>query len=250
MTALFAHIAEQRQLAALFLRDFAVGAHQQDVRRDADGAQFLDRMLGRLGLQLACGRNVGHQRQVDVDRLSARQIVADLADGFEERHGLDVADRAADLADDEIKLVIAFEDEILDLVGDVRNDLNGRAEIVAAAFLVDDVLVDAAGGDVVALVGRATGEALVVAKVEVGFGAVIGDEDFAVLIGRHRARIDIEIGIELADAHAVAARLQQRAESRCCNAFAEGGNHAACDEYISRHGIYRLSGLDDSATKK
>ena len=47
-------------------------------------------------------------------------------------------------ADDKIEIVIAFGDEILDLVGDVRNDLNGGAEIIAAAFLVDDVLVDAA----------------------------------------------------------------------------------------------------------
>ena len=61
------------------------------------------------------------------------------------------------------------------------------------------------------LAGRA-GEALVMAEVEIGFRAVVGDEHLAVLIGRHRARIDVEIGIELAEAHAVAARLQQRPE--------------------------------------
>jgi hypothetical protein len=33
----------------------AVGAAQQDVGLDADLAQFLDRVLGRLGLQLAGG---------------------------------------------------------------------------------------------------------------------------------------------------------------------------------------------------
>ena len=61
------------------------------------------------------------------------------------------------------------------------------------------------------LAGRA-GEALVMAEVEIGLGAVVGDEHLAVLVGRHRARIDVEIGIELAEAHGVAARLQQRAE--------------------------------------
>ena len=60
--------------------------------------------------------------------------------------------------------------------------------IVAAALLGDDVGIDAAGGDVVALVGGAAGEALVVAEIEVGLGAVVGDEDLAVLGGRHRAR--------------------------------------------------------------
>ena len=66
-------------------------------------------MLRRLGLQLAGGRDVGHQRQVDVDGVAARQVVAELADGFEEGHRLDVADRAADFADDEVVVVIAVE---------------------------------------------------------------------------------------------------------------------------------------------
>ena len=52
------------------------------------------------------------------------------------------------------------------------------------------------------------------AEVEVGLGPVVGDIDLAVLIGRHRPRIDVEIGIELADPDLVAARLQQRPE-RC-----------------------------------
>ena len=60
----------------------------------------------------------------------------------------------------------------------------------------------------------AAGEALVMAEVEVGLGAVVGDEHLAVLVGRHRARIDVEIGVELAQPHRIAARLQQRAERR------------------------------------
>ena len=61
---------------------------------------------------------------------------------------------------------------------------------------------------------RAAGEALVVAEVEIGLGAVVGDEHLAVLVRRHRAGIDVEIGVELAQAHVVAARLQQRAKRR------------------------------------
>ena len=104
-----AHVAEQRQLAPLLLGDGAVGAHQQDVGRDADRAQLLDRMLGRLGLQLAGRRDVRHQGQVDVDGIVARQVVAELADRLQERHRLDVADRAADLADDEVIVLVAAE---------------------------------------------------------------------------------------------------------------------------------------------
>ena len=101
------------------------------------------------------------------------------------------------------------------------NDLDGGAEIIAAPLLGQDFLIDAAGGDVVLPRRRAPGEALVMAEIEIGLGAVVGDEDLAVLIGRHRAGIDVEIGIELAQADLVAARLQQRAERRGGQTFAE-----------------------------
>jgi hypothetical protein len=94
--------------------------------------------------------------------------------------------------------------KVLDRVGHVRDHLHGRAQVIAAAFLGDDVAIDAARGDVVRLAGGNAGEALVVAKVEIGLGAVVGHEDFAVLIRAHRARIDVEIGIELADPHSIA----------------------------------------------
>ena len=83
---------------------------------------------------------------------------------------------------------------------------------------------------------RAAGEALVMAEIEIGLGAVVGDEHLAVLIGRHRAGIDVEIGVELAQADLVAARLQQRAERRRCETLAKGGDHAAGDEDVPRHG--------------
>ena len=92
------------------------------------------------------------------------------------------------------------------------------------------------GGDVVGLARRRAGEALVVAEVEIGLGAVVGDEHLAVLIGAHGPGIDVEIGVELAQPHAVAARLQQRAERRRGETLAERGDHAAGDEDVPRHG--------------
>ena len=40
-------------------------------------------------------------------------------------------------------------------------------------------------------------EAFVVAEIEIRFGAVVGNEYFAMLQRTHGARIDVEIGIEL-----------------------------------------------------
>ena len=41
-------------------------------------------------------------------------------------------------------------------------------------------------------------EPLVVAEVEVGLAAVLGDEDLAVLAGVHGAGVDVDVGVELA----------------------------------------------------
>ena len=85
MTALSRTLQNSASLRARSSGIGAVGAAQQDVGLDADRAQLLDRMLGRLGLQLAGRRDVGHQRQVDEDGVAARQVVAELADRLEER---------------------------------------------------------------------------------------------------------------------------------------------------------------------
>ena len=52
------------------------------------------------------------------------------------------------------------------------------------------------------------------AEIEIGLGAVVGDVDLAVLIGTHGPGIDVQIGIELPQAHAKSARLQQCAQRR------------------------------------
>src|SRR5271154_5325046 len=161
---------------------------------------------------------------MDIDRVAARHVITELADGFEIRQALNIAHRAADLAQHEIETLSSVPDEVLDGIGDVGNDLNGRPEIVAAPLFCEDFLIDTAGSYIVLSGRRPPSEALVMAEIEVGLGAVIGDEDFAVVIGRHRARIDIEVGVELAQADLVAARLQKRAERRRSETLAEGGN--------------------------
>ena len=45
-------------------------------------------------------------------------------------------------------------------------------------------------------------------EVEVGLGAVIGDEHLAVLIRRHRAGIDIDVGVEFEDGDGESAGLE------------------------------------------
>ena len=80
----------------------------------------------------------------------------------------------------------------------MRDHLHRTAQIIPPAFLGDDFLIDAPRGDIVLLIGRTARETLIMAQIQVGFRTIIGHENLAMLIGAHRARIDIEIGIELA----------------------------------------------------
>ena len=96
----------------------------------------------------------GNEREVDVDDMVTGQIVAKLPDGLKKWQALDIADGAADLAKDEIALLVSFADEFLDGVGDMGNHLDGGAEIVAAPFLGENLLINATGRDVVVPAGR------------------------------------------------------------------------------------------------
>ena len=197
---LFVDVAEQRDLLLDVARQDAIGAAQQDVGLDTDRSQVAHAVLRGLGLELAGGADVRHQREVHVDRVVAPDVLAELADRLEERQALDVADRAADLHQHDVGIAPGLADAVLDLVGDVRNHLHGAAEIVAAALLLDHRHVDLAGGPVAVARRGHAGEALVVAQVQVGLGAIVGDVDLAVLIRAHRARIDVDVRIELLQA--------------------------------------------------
>ena len=140
--ALF-HVAEGGDLAAHLAGQRAFGAAEQDVRLDADGEHLLDGVLRGLGLELLSCGDPRDKRDVDEEGVIASQVLAHLADGFEEGQRLDVADGAADLDDADVALGGDLALGVLDLVRDMRDDLDGLAEVVAAALLRDDLLVDA-----------------------------------------------------------------------------------------------------------
>ena len=229
---------EQRDLLAHVLRQAALGAAHQHVRLDADAAQLVDRVLRRLGLQLAGVADVGHEREVDEHAAAAADVDGELPDRLQERQRLDVAHRAADLGDHDVD-VLALRDQlhaVLDLVRDVRDDLDGAAQVVAPALLADDRVVDRAGGHVGAARGVRVREALVVAEVQVGLRAVLGHEHLAVLERRHRARVHVDVRVELLEGDLQAARDEQAADRGRGDALAKGGDDSAGDEDESRAG--------------
>ena len=78
------------------------------------------------------------------------------------------------------------------------------------------------------------------ADVEVGLGAVVGDEDLAVLERVHRARVDVEIGVELLHHDAQSARREEVAEARGREALAQGGDDTTGHEDVLGHAVLEL----------
>src|SRR6266487_2288110 len=106
--------------------------------------------------------------------------------------------------------------------------------LVSAALLADHPLPDRAGCVVRVSREVLVDEALVVADVEIGLGAVLGHEYLTVLERAHRARVDVDVRVELLHLDLEAARLQQPAQRSGGDALAEGRDDAAGDEDVLR----------------
>ena len=143
-------IAEHGDLAEDFLFQRFITAQDDDVRADAHSLQFLDRVLGRLGLVLLTAAQEGYQCHVDIADVPFPLFQSHLSRGFQKRLALDVTGGAADFRDDDVRIRLLADgvDEFLDLLGDVRDYLNSLSQVLAPPFLVQDIPVHFSGGEV------------------------------------------------------------------------------------------------------
>ena len=246
----FRDIGEQGNLAPFAIRYRAVGPAHQHVRLDADRAQFLDGMLGRLGLDLTSRRDIGHQGQVHEEDIFAPHLDAHLTDRLKERQGLDVADRASDLDQRYVRITGAAQDALLDFVGDMRNHLHCATQIIATSFLADDVVVDLPGGEIVVPPHGGADETFVVPQVEIRLRTIVGDKHLAVLKRTHGAGIHIDIGIQLDHRDLQATGFKQSTEGGRGNTFAEGRHNAARNKYAFSHAPEGSTEVETDGTKR
>ena len=90
---------------------------------------------------------------------------------------------------------------------EIDTHLNSLAEIFSLALLRYDRLINLPGRDVVVACQRRVYEALIVAKVQVGFAAIVQHKHLTVLKGRHGTGIDIDVRVDFDTCDAPAARL-------------------------------------------
>ena len=174
---------------------------------------------------------------MDEQAVLLTHLQGNLPDSLQKGLGFNVANGAADLRDDHVRIgLLAYPvDEVFDLVGHMGDDLHRGAKIFAPALFIQHVPVDLTGGQVGVFVQILVNEPLVVAQVQVCFRTVLGDVDLAVLVGTHGARVHVDIGVQLLCGHFQATGLQQTAQRSGRNALAKTGDHAAGHKNILRH---------------
>ena len=120
-----------------------------------------------------------------------------LSDCLHERWHLEIADGAAYLRDDDVRIGIRAEliNATFNLIGDMRDKLHRFAEIIAAPLLRDNLAIHGAGGEVGVPIQIDAEEAFIGADIQVCFGTIMCDEHFTVLERVHHAGIDVEVRI-------------------------------------------------------
>src|SRR2546425_7458707 len=228
------HIAEKRDLLLDLGLQRVLAAGDNHAGLNSHRPKFADALLGRLRLLFSHGAHDRYQGRVHEQDVLLADLLTELPDRLEERHALDVADRPADFHEDDVRLLfLSDRSELrLNLVRDVRDDLDRTPEVVSAALLLNHSAVDLAGRDVVVPGQVHVEEPLVVPEVEVHLGAVVEDEHLPVLVRVHRARVDVQVRVDLDRADFQAFRFQQDSDGRGADSLSESRQNATRDNDI------------------
>ena len=128
-------------------------------------------------------------------RIGRAQLKLELAHCLEERLAFDVARGAAHFHHRNLGIPGSFDDPMFDFISDVRNNLNGAAQIIAPALLAQHCVIDTARRKIIGAAHHRAREALVMTEIEVCLRAIVGDEDLSMLERAHRAGVDVDVGV-------------------------------------------------------
>ena len=213
-------VAEKRDFALQIAAQLPVAAANQNIRLNSDAQQFLHAVLRRLCLQFAGRGDKRHQREMNEQNILRTHLQAHLPNRFQEWKRLNVTHRAADFNDHHVNRIRNLAECSFNFVGDVRNHLHSLSEVIAAPLFRDNRFVEAASRPIVVARQMRIGEALVVPQVQIGLRAVVRHKHFAVLIGRHRAGINVQVWIALLEGDFKTAAFEETSDGGSGDAFA------------------------------
>ena len=134
---------------------------------------------------------------MNIECVAGTAIKTELTDRLEERKRLDVTNGTPNLDDCDIGIFHVRKDLRFNLIGDMGDDLNRTAQVVATAFFVNDREVDLAGGEVTLFREARIGVALIMTQIQISFCAIVGYEHFAMLKRRHGAGVNVNVRVKL-----------------------------------------------------
>ena len=105
----------------------------------------------------------------------------------------------------------------------MRHNLNRGTKVFATTLFVDNRFIDPPHGQIRGLCCRFVKKALVVTKIKISFSSIIGYIDLTMLVGRHGAGINIDIGIIFLYGHPQSTGLEQHPERGRQNSLTERG---------------------------
>ena len=195
--AVLFHIAKQGDLLENALFQRLVAPQHDHIRLDPQALELFHGVLGGLGLVFVGAPEERHQGHMDEEAVLPAHLQGNLPHRLYKGLGFNVSDGAADLRDHHVRLGLLAHpvDELLDLVGDMGDDLDSGAQVCPLPLLVQHIPVDLAGGQVGVFVQILVNEPLVVAQIQIRLRPVLGDVDLPVLIGAHGARVYVDIGV-------------------------------------------------------
>lgn len=156
------------------------------VRNQSGPSNIPNSLLGRFRLLLSL--NDRNERHMNLQKVSLPSTSLQLSHGLNEWCTLNVTNRASQLNDTDIRLLICIINRnpcnplnpILNCVCEMRHNLDSLSEVIAPTLTLDYVLVDLSRCDIALACEGDVEIALVVSEVEVDFSAVIEDKDFTV----------------------------------------------------------------------
>ena len=133
----FVHVAEQRDFFLKLTGYRIIRPANQNIRLNTNRPQFLDAVLSWLSLEFARRPDIRQKRHVNIKRVVFADFLFNLTNRLKERQAFNVADSAADLRYHNVSLISLRHGvhASFNFVGDVRNNLHRRAEIIALALL-------------------------------------------------------------------------------------------------------------------
>ena len=133
---------------------------------------------------------------MNVQHVFRFHIKPELSNGFQKRQALDITNRTADFANDNIDTLPHFTDMALDFICYVRNNLNRSTQIITTPFFLNNIMINFPSGHVVHTAHFSLGEPFVMSQVKIRFRPIIRHKDFPMLERIHRSGIDVYIRVQ------------------------------------------------------